>query len=388
MGLLRRVALARYGEIALKSPPVRRRMERKLLENVVRALERRGIEFEEAAIESARILVYTERSEEAARAMARVFGVVSTSPAVECGNSIEEIQRVALEEARRFIERRRVETFAVRARRSFKGYPLTSKDVERIVGNVVRRELGLSVDLEGPDLVVGIEVWRDRAFVYTETIRGPGGLPYGVEGLALALFSGGIDSFVAAWLAAKRGCRVCLLFADPGSFWSDAARERVARAARELREWVPESLRLFIVENYGELLKQILERVERELVCIVCKKLMMRIGEALAREIGALALVTGESIGQVASQTLHNIAAVESGVRIPVIRPVAGMDKEEIAELARRIGVYTSLAIDVGRCRAAPLHPATRADMNRVEGYSDLVEELASRASVVERSVD
>jgi len=388
VGLLRRVAIARYGEIALKSPPVRRRMERRLLSNVLRSLERRGIEFDEACVEGARILVYTEHSEEAAHAMARVFGVVSTSPAVECSNSIEEVQRVALEEARRFLERRRVETFAIRARRSFKEYPLTSKDIERIVGDVIRRELGLSVDLESPDLVVGIEVWRDRAFVYTETIRGPGGLPYGVEGLALALFSGGIDSFVASWLVAKRGCRLSLLFADPGSFWSDAARERVERAARELREWLPESLRLFIVENYGDLLKQILERVERDLVCVVCKRLMMRIGERIAREIGALALVTGESIGQVASQTLHNIAAIESGLRIPVIRPVAGMDKEEIAELARRIGVYTSLAVDVGRCRAAPPHPATRAPMQRVEEYSSLVEELAARASIAERLVE
>ena len=368
--------LVRYGEIALKGPYTRSRMEQLLVDAIRSRLDRKGIKYESIIRERARIIVITEENEDAARELTKVFGVVSTSPAIEVPNDMDTLARYALEVAIKEKERG-IESFAIRARRD-KRYSITSKDIEKIVGQAVKDGTGLRVDLRNPDLVIGIEVWMDRAFIYTKTFKGPGGLPYGSEGNVIVLFSGGMDSTLAMWLSFKRGCKAKPLFLDTGRFWSNRARERVLRVAKELREWIPEPLELFVGKGYEKVMERILEEVEPRLRCLVCKSCMLRIAMRLAKEIGAKAIVTGESLGQVASQTLDNIASIDSTVYgLPIFRPLVFLDKEEIASKLRELGLYDIVAIDVGKCKLVPQYPETRSKVEEIHKYRDIIEESA-----------
>ncbi len=381
---MKKLVLVRYGEVALKGPYTRSRMERLLLRAAIARLERSGIPYHLAEVRNARIIIYTDRNEEAARELTKVFGVVSTSPAIEVENDLETIARVAIEIATAYVGK--VRTFAIRARRD-KRYPLTSKDVEKLVGQKVKEATGFSVDLENPELEIGIEIWIDRAFIYTETLRGPGGLPYGSEGKVLTLLSGGMDSALATWLALKRGCIAIPVFMDPGRFWSEEARKRVLNVAREIREWIPEPLKLVVVD-YEKVMERILEEVEPRLRCVVCKSCMLSIASRIAAQFDAKALVTGDSLGQVASQTLDNIYAISSFARMPVLRPLVFADKEEIASKLREIGLYSVTARDVGKCKLVPRAPETRSTIEEVARYRKLVEEAPNIVSFEVITID
>ncbi len=384
--LVRRTVVVRYGEIALKGPATRSRME-KLLAQAIRArLEYCRIPFDSIDVLKARVLVYTRENVSAAEALSKVFGVVSASPALEISNDIDEISKLCIEIAKDAASRG-VKTFAIRARRD-KRYPMTSKDVERIVGQRVKDATGLSVNLDSPDLEIGIEIWIDRAFIYTSTIHGPGGLPYGAEGAVVSLFSGGMDSALASWLALKRGCIVKLLYMDPGKFWSPKARDRVTKVAKAIREWVPEPLELLVV-NYENIMDRILHSVEPRLRCVVCKSCMLAIAARIAKEVGAKAVVTGESLGQVASQTLHNISVINrASLSIPVLRPLIFLDKEEIASYLRSIGLFSYAAKSVGKCKLVPRAPETRARDSDVARYLDVVSWASESAEVHEVVID
>ena len=369
------VVIVRYGEVAVKSPRVRRRMERALLESLEFALERAGVRSYELRREGGRVFVETDQAEAAARALARVFGVVSTSPAVEVGDSLDDIVRASLELGRQRL--RRGMSFAVRARR-VRTYELTSKDIERVVGEAVLSAVkGVRVNLEEPDYVIYVEVREGRAYVFDSVLRGPGGLPYGVEGRVVSLVSGGVDSAVATWLAMKRGCEVVPVHFFMGAFYSPEARERALAVLRWLREWVPRrELRAYWapLHRAHEELGDVRERYR----CLVCKALMYKVGELICRAEGCAAMVTGESIGQVASQTLSNLSYLSRAVATPIIRPVVAMDKDEIAGLARRLGVFEVAGRDVGRCRLAPRRPATRVGRRGAEYIASLpLDELA-----------
>ncbi len=258
-------------------------------------------------------------------------------------------------------------TFRVRASRADKTYPLTSPEIERQVGGRIRQSLGWRVDLERPDVAIGVEVLPDRIFHTVGKEPGPGGLPTGVSGAVVCLLSGGIDSPVAAYRLMKRGCRVRFVHFHAYPILSRASLDK----ARELVDLLTRQQlqsRLYAVP-FGEIQQQVVLTAPPPLRVVLYRRLMMRIAERIAASCDAKALVTGEAVGQVASQTLDNLAVINDVVTLPVLRPLVGSDKQEIVTEARRLGTYpVSIIPDQDCCTLfVPRRPATRASRAEVE---------------------
>lgn len=349
--------IVRYGEIALKGGK-RREFERKLAENIEKALKRKGIGGRTRIIRG-RILV--DAPDEAAEVIAKVPGVVSVSPAraMEYGE-VPEYLREALKGLN-------PESFKVETQRLDKAFLKTSMEVNREIGAFIVENFGWKVDLDSPELTVGIEIINGRAHVFFEKIRGVGGLPVGTQGKVVALLSGGIDSPVAAFLMLKRGAGLIALHFDQGK----NARGVVEKTVSILEDYSPEPIDL-IVENHFEVLKpyvSALAKVKlREWTCVLCKVAMLRRAAEIARREGALGIVTGDSLGQVASQTLANLYFETMSVDFSVHRPLLGMDKEEIVAIARRIGTYeTFLEYPYCDCPFRPERVVTEGKLDEFE---------------------
>ena len=238
----------------------------------------------------------------------------------------------------------------------------SSKDIGVVVGEAIEQATGAPVRLTTPDVELFIEVRAERAYIYTEIIEGVGGLPLGTQGKVIALLSGGIDSPVAAWLMMKRGCTIIPLFFDCVPFTGDGGRERALALVKALAVWAGRPLDLGIV-NHGANLEQFKSLAPRK-TCVLCKRMMYRIAALVAKEEHAQGIVTGESIGQVASQTTKNILAIDQAADVPVYRPLACLDKTESIKKARRIGTYhLSTAGHPAACEATHRHPTTNADL-------------------------
>ena len=257
--------------------------------------------------------------------------------------------------------------FRVRASRADKSFPHTSPEIEREVGGRIKAACGWRVDLREPDVDVRVEVLADRAYYSLERHRGLGGLPSGASGHAMCLLSGGIDSPVAAYRMMRRGCRVRFVHFHAYPILSSASQEKVREIAALLTRYQLAS-RLYVVA-FGEVQQRVVVSAPPPLRVVLYRRLMMRIAERLARRAGARALVTGDAVGQVASQTLDNLAVVGDVVRLPVLRPLVGFDKDEITREARALGTYeTSIIPDQDCCTLfTPKNPATRARRDEVE---------------------
>lgn len=256
-------------------------------------------------------------------------------------------------------------TFRVSARREDKTYPHTSTDIQRDVGAAIREATGRSVDLEEPDHTLYVEVLRNEILLLWDRIDGPGGLPVGSSGRVLALLSGGIDSPVAAWLMMKRGCRVDLLhfYALPSA--SLVASSKIPLLLAALRRSDPDS-RLYLAPFHPFMASSL--RATPRLELVLFRRFMLRVADRLAQGMGYQGIVTGDSLGQVASQTLENISAASRGLVLPVYRPLIGLDKEEITGIAERIGTYgLSLADYKDCCSIVSRGPATRPSMESVD---------------------
>jgi thiamine biosynthesis protein ThiI len=278
----------------------------------------------------------------------------------------------------------------VRARRSFKGYPKTSVEIERELGAAVVRATGARVDLEHADLTLYVEVLRDRIFFSIEKLAGPGGLPVGSSGRVVALLSGGIDSPVAAWRMMKRGCTVVPAHFHAFPLQDRSTIDKVRELARILARY-QFRIRLLLVP-FGPVQQTIVAACPTGLRVVLYRRFMLRIAEALAGRRRAKALVTGESLGQVASQTLDNLGVIADAARGPVLRPLVGMDKEEISAEARRIGTFeTSTLPDQDCCQLfVPRSPAVAArldDVHQAESALDVagLVDTAVRATEEER---
>lgn len=386
--VMKSVVIVRYGEVALKGSLVRSRMERALVEHVRFRLSYCGFSDFDVVLESGRIFVYVSRGvEDVAKCLTKVFGVVSVSPSIEVDNDIDVIKEAAVKTALTVSREKSAKSFAIRARR-VKSYPITSKDVEKLVGQAVKDATGLSVDLEKSDLDIFIEVRGRSAYIYTEVFRGPGGLPYGIEGKCVALFSGGVDSTIAMWMIAKRGCEVLPLHMVAKPFYSDKAFEKAIKVLRVFREWVPrkEFIALFVT-NYGDLLKRVADSVKRRLTCIACKRLMLLIALRVAREFGAKAIVTGELLGEVASQTLDNLYVISKSIEMPVLRPLIGFDKEGVTSMARFLG-FEEAMVGLPPCAALPKSPETHAGASALDVYEELLEKLSQEAVWEAKSIE
>lgn len=385
------VILVRYGEIGLKGKN-RPAFERRLVENLRRALGRDA--KAQVRKEYGRIVVDFEGAEPPGWAVDRirsVFGVVSLSPATAVELSIEAAQEAAVALAQeRLRTAGRPLRFKVEAKRSNKRFPLTSPEINARLGTRLLKSLpSLSVDVHEPDFVLNVEVRESAIYLYTEVISGPGGLPVGVSSRGLLLLSGGIDSPVAGWLAMKRGIQIEALHFHSAPFTSERSKEKVVDLTAVLSRYSPEPIPLYVV-HFTPAQTAIRQEAPPAMVITLMRRMMFRIAARLAQKQGIPALITGESVGQVASQTLESMAAINEVTSMPILRPVVTMDKTEIIALAERIGTYELSILPYADCCTlfVPEHPETRPNLERIHRVEERlpIEELVSQAvETVER---
>ncbi len=316
----------------------------------------------------------------------QVFGVANFSRARRVAADIDTIAASVLGE----LGGQSFESFRVVARRSDKRFPLTSPEIEREVGGRVKLATGWRVNLDHPAMIIHVEMLTNEAFYYFGKEPGAGGLPTGTGGRVACLLSGGIDSPVAAYRLMRRGCTVTLVHFHSYPILSRTSQEKVREIASLLTRY-QQRTRLCLVA-FGDIQRQVVIAVPASLRIIVYRRLMLRIAEHLARRWHARALVTGEVIGQVASQTLENMTAIDAASGLTVLRPLVGMDKDEITAEAIRLGTYPiSIIPDEDCCTLfTPRHPETRGRIDEIEAVERAlpIEELVSRAvaeTVVER---
>ncbi len=385
--------VVRYSEIFLKGEN-RRLFEDVMVRNVQRALA--GLPSLRVRRHHARLLVLGTPGhpslEDALPRILRVFGVSSASLAVTVPRDLETIAGlgagVLVEEARANPAAR---TFKVRARRPDKHFPHSSFTLNDVVGAAARQATGLSVDVREPDLALVVEVGPELAFVTAHVARGPGGLPVGVSGNVTLLLSGGIDSPVAGWLCQKRGCRLNAVYFHSFPYTGDGTKQKVIELARQIGR-AQGGIRLSVVP-FTAFQEAVRANAHPRLYVILYRRAMARLAERVAQAEDALALATGENLGQVASQTIPNLSAIEQAVELPVLRPLLAYDKNEIVTLAKRIGTFETSVLPFDDCCAlfVPRHPATRvrgADIARLEAqmtrYGALLDEAFAGREIVD----
>ncbi len=292
-----------------------------------------------------------------------VFGIANFSRAALVPLDVDVVAKAILDD----LGDRQVSTFRVSARRADKRFPLTSPQIEREVGGRIKQAKGWTVNLDDPAFTIYVEALTGEAFYYFGKEAGPGGMPTGVSGRVVGLLSGGIDSPVAAYRLMKRGCRVIPVHFHSYPILSRASQEKVRELVALLTRY-QQYTRLYMVA-FGEIQQQVMLAVPPPLRVVLYRRLMFRIAEAIAHRTHAGGLVTGEVIGQVASQTLENMATIGSVVTLPVFRPLVGMDKDEITAEAQRLGTYPiSIIEDQDCCQLfTPKHPATKARRDDID---------------------
>ena len=357
---MKEIILIKNGELALKGLN-RCNFEDTLIKNIKRRLKDLG----ETEIRKSQSTIYIEPKsegydfEEALFRVGRIFGIAGFSRACVCEKTVEDILFRSPEYLKSVMEN--IKTFKVEAKRADKRFPLTSPEICREVGAVLLEKYPhLSVDVHNPDRVVYVEIRDYAAYVRAEQLKGAGGLPVGTAGKASILISGGIDSPVAAWTMAKRGLRLnAIHFASP-PYTSPRAELKVRTLLKKVAAYSG-TINLAVVP-FTEIQDEIGKNCPEDYFTLIMRRMMMRISEHLAREAGSLALITGESLGQVASQTLPALVTTDSVVNMPVLRPLIGMDKEEIIKISRNIDTFETSILPYEDCCTVftPKHPKTR----------------------------
>jgi thiamine biosynthesis protein ThiI len=357
------IVVLRLGEIVLKKKN-RPMFVRQLARNVRRATRDLGVEG--VALMPNRILVTPGPSTpwpEVRERLTRVFGVKNFSICQRLPWDVDAIEAEVLQMA----AARPFESFRIDVRRSDKRFPGTSKELEVRLGRAVQDLTNTRVDLEQPDVSFNVEIQPGAAYVHDERIAGPAGLPAGISGRVVALLSGGIDSPVAAWRMIGRGCNATFVHFMSFPYLDASSRDKAIALVRSLTRWQFES-RLHVV-SFGDVQHQIVASCPPKLRVVLYRRFMVRIAEAIAKRERAEALVTGESLGQVSSQTLSNIATIDAVATLPILRPLVGRDKDEIIDEARRMETYDiSIEPDQDCCTLfVPPHPATSSTIDEVE---------------------
>ena len=379
---MREVLLVRFGEIYLKglNRPYFLRMLVERIKNAVRGLDGR------VWLSDSRVYVSGPDLDACAAKVCKVFGVHSVCPAVE----MEKGDFAALCEAGVELMKDARGTFKVLARRSDKRYPMDSPQINIKMGGYILDKLPhLTVDVHHPEHILSVEI-RDMAYLYAKTIPAAGGMPVGTNGRATLLLSGGIDSPVAGYMIAKRGVTVSAVHFHSFPYTSDRAKEKVLSLARLLSESLC-GIRVHVVP-FTRIQMEIHEKCPEDYTTLIMRRYMMRIAERIARKERAQALITGESIGQVASQTMESLNSTNAVVSMPVFRPLIGFDKQEIIDIARRIGTFETSSLPYEDCCTVftPKHPATKPRMEIIlEGESlldsdALIQEALDGVEVVE----
>ncbi|MFX1317701.1 MAG: tRNA uracil 4-sulfurtransferase ThiI [Promethearchaeota archaeon] len=382
--------LVRYGEIGLKTPGVRRYLEGLLSNHLGVMLTRQVVSYSKITRERGRFFIQTTDAETAAEAASRVFGVVSTSPVWTVSSNPDKIINQVKALTSSFISEG--QSFAVRVRR-VKTHPFTSQEIASQVGAAIievtgQKHSAAPVDLDNPNVEIHIEIREKSSYIFTTVIEGPGGFPYGSQGTVLGLHSGGLDSPVAQWLMMKRGAHVIPLYFGSDVPPKQSLRTRAIQSAKILAQWIPHTKTELLIIPYYEILRQLSRSKYPKITCVLCKRMMYRMGAMVAAQEGAKALVTGETLGQVASQTLDNLAVLDSAIALPIFRPLIGIDKSQTMNLARRIGSYDASSKDVGDCFAVPNKPTIAASLEQIheaEAALNIPEIVTNAISQLER---
>jgi thiamine biosynthesis protein ThiI len=377
------IVIIRYGELALKSTGVRNWYEKILMKNIEAMLNSRGIPYSQIRREWGRIFIETN-DPRAAEAAADVFGIVSTSPAVTAEPSLEDAARVCAGLAQGHIQEG--EAFAIRARRSG-NHPFSSADIGRTCGDAVWIALEKEgktpkVNLTSPDKEIFVEMRQTFAYIYLKTFKGVGGLPLGTQGAMAVLMSGGLDSPVAAWLMMKRGVMIIPVYCNNSPYTQSEARERAFDCIRQLQKWAPGHQFKTYEIPHGPNLKTFIDICNRKNTCLLCKRTMYREAFEVMKKEGASGIITGSSLGQVASQTAANMYAEIYQLAIPIYHPLIALDKTEIMDIARRIGTYDISNRPAGSCAAVPERPEIGANYDLIvrEEEKFQVETMVSEA--------
>ncbi len=371
-----RCAIVHYHELALKGRN-RDFFEQRLVRNIQLALNDLGIERVENLHSRIRVLLPPNANDTVIRArLTRVCGIANFSlahavPLNLADPHLDELNAAVI----RKLQAKSFSTFRVTVKRADKRLTLTSMDVERTVGAAVCKETDKKVSLKHPDLTVHIELLSKHAYCSVEKIQGPGGMPVGVSGKVACLISGGIDSPVAAYRMIKRGCRALFVHFSGRPLVSRASEDKVRELIQTLTAYLYDS-QLYVIP-FGEIQREIVLNTPAPFRVVLYRRMMVRIAEELARKEQCWGLVTGDSLGQVASQTPENLSVVEEAAVLPILRPLIGMDKLEITDEAKRIGTYeTSIEPDQDCCKLfTPPYPSTKTridELHKIERSLDI----------------
>ena len=367
---MEKVFIVHYGEVGLKGRN-RSFFENRLARNIRQALE--DTEYVDVQRIYGRILVRLGPDSdisEIQRRLRTVMGVVHFELCGVADQNMEAIKRAALE----WVRGQEFHTLKVETRRANKRFPLTSPEISAEVGGYLLKHTGAKADMRHPDLLCWIEIVEKSAYIYTEKIRGIGGLPVGVSGKTLVMLSGGIDSPVAAWRMMKRGAKAIFVHFHSYPYTDKASLEKAAELVGILAKSNYRTQVYYV--PFAEIQRQIVTKTPAPFRVILYRRMMVRIAERIAEREGAVALVTGESLGQVASQTLANLKVIEDAAALPILRPLIGDDKEEIVNLAQRIGTFDVSTLPHQDCCSlfVPNHPATNATIEEVRDAEGALE--------------
>ena len=377
--------LIKYAEIAIKGKN-RYIFEDALVEQIKYQL--RDVEGSFKVVkEMGRIFVYPQGEydyEETVEGLKRVFGIYGICPAVVLEDQgFEKLSQDVAEYVKKVYGDKSL-TFKVNTRRNKKTYPMQSMEVSSQLGSVILDTCpNMKVDVHQPQVTVNVEI-RSKIYLYSQNIPGPGGMPLGTNGSAMLLLSGGIDSPVAGYMIAKRGVKIDAVYFHAPPYTSERAKQKVVDLARLVARYSG-PIRLHVV-NFTDIQLYIYDKCPHEELTIIMRRYMMKIAEEFAKKDGAMALVTGESIGQVASQTIHSLAATNEVCTMPVFRPVIGFDKQEIVDVALKINTYETSILPYEDCCTifVAKHPVTKPNINMIhrseEKLAEKIEEMVNTA--------
>ncbi len=371
-----KIILVRYEEIFLKG------LNRNIFENrLVRNIRQQLNSLAPVKVTRSQSRIYIESRDpdfdviEAVIRLKKIFGIASVSLVTKVDSEYEIIKAAALEHVDELLKRKPYKTFKVEAKRGDKQFPLNSPQICADLGGVILgRFPALKVNVHNPDFIFYVEV-RESTYIYSEIIPSAKGLPTGTGGRATLLLSGGIDSPVAGWMVAKRGVELEGVYFHSYPYTSERARDKVVKLAEILSGWCM-GIKLHIVP-FTEIQLAINEKCPQDYLTIIMRRYMMKIAQKIAEQSGSLGLITGEAIGQVASQTMESMLVTNAAVTLPVYRPLVGMDKNEVIEIARRIGTFETSILPYEDCCTVFVakHPVTKPSLEKTKTYEKVLNE-------------
>ena len=352
--------MIKYGELTTKKGN-RKEFIRVLTQNINRLIDDDVIVISDLS----RMYIECEDVEGVSKKLQKIFGIHSIAIVYKV-NNIDEVLGVSLS-----IMDKKKKTFKVVTKRSDKSFKISSMDYSRILGGQILKETDFKVDVHNPDIILNVEIRKDGIYIYTSEIRGLGGYPVGIAGKGLLMLSGGIDSPVCGYLAMKRGVNVECIYFDSPPHTSIEAKNKVKKLSSIINEY---SFRVKLhVVPFTHLQEEIYKNCPTDYMITIMRRMMYRICEKYAKKIGAKVIINGESIGQVASQTLDSLLCINEVTNMPIIRPVATFDKLEIIEIAKKIGTYDTSILPYEDCCTVfvPKHPVIKPDIDKAKRYEN-----------------